>query len=63
MKKLFLLGLLMIMSVCCIFGQIDSKKLFLATNSFVTEESDDWKSIEPSCIKERENATLKYGEL
>ena len=43
MKKLFLFGLLMIMSVCCIFGQIDSKKLFLATNSFVTEESDDWK--------------------
>ncbi|MEE0878397.1 MAG: hypothetical protein UH788_03900 [Treponemataceae bacterium] len=43
MKKLFLFGLLMIMSVCCVFGQIDSKKLFLATNSFVTEESDDWK--------------------
>ena len=43
MKKLFLFGLLMIMSVCCIFGQIDSKKLFVATNSFVTEASDDWK--------------------
>ena len=27
------------------------------------KESDDWKSIEPYCIKERENATLKYGRL
>jgi hypothetical protein len=43
MKKLFLFGLLMIMSVCCVFGQIDSKKLFVATNSFVTEASDNWE--------------------
>ena len=27
------------------------------------KESDDWKSIEPYCIKERKNNTLEYGRL
>ena len=46
MKKLFLFGLLMIMSVCCIFGQVDSKKLLTATHSFVTEQSEDWNIVD-----------------
>ena len=46
MKKLFLFSLLMIMSVCCIFGQVDSKKLLTATHSFVTEQSEDWEIVD-----------------
>jgi hypothetical protein len=43
MKKLLFTALLIITSVCVAFGQVDSKNLLIGTNSFITEESADWK--------------------
>ena len=42
MKKILGIGLLMMLSVCCLFGEANSKKAFLGIHDFVNNPSENW---------------------
>lgn len=51
MKKILSLGLLMLLSASCLFGQsLESKKLFLGINDFIKVNSAAWKTYDGELI-------------